>query len=203
MIHQFLDFEIRRLTCRKKMTFKYKKLILLFFALFHVLMYIIKIYIIKNHDKYKINLISEYLKIYSTLYFKAKEGKTRSPGNNKNYIIKNYNNIKRKGICLCTIGKKENLYARDFVEYYKLLGFDKIIIFDNNNIEDEKFEDVLEDYIKVNFVKIIDIRGIEAAQLATDNYCYQNYNKLFDWIAFFDFDEYLFIKDSKSINNYI
>ena len=171
-------------------------LFLLFFNLCNI-----KIAIFKKNEKNKLYLLNEYLKIYSILFFTAKEGKALRPSNNN--IINNYSNIKRKGICLCTIGKNENLYARDFVEYYKLLGFDKIIIFDNNDLEGERFEDVLLEYINANFVTIIDIRGIEAAQLATDNYCYQKNKDIFDWIAFFDFDEYLFINESKTINNYI
>ena len=181
------------------LNYKYKIILLLFNLLSNHFL----LNYFKNNYKNKLNLSKEYLKIYSTLYFTAKEGKTLRPNYNKNYIIKNYNNIQRKGICLCTIGKKENLYVRDFVEYYKQLGFDKIIIFDNNNLGDEKFEDVLKDYVKVDFVKIIDIRGIEAALLPTYNYCYQKYKNLFDWIAFFDFDEYLFFKEFKTIHNYL
>ena len=49
---------------------------------------------------------------------------------------------KRRGIkvCICTIGKKENLYAREYVEFYKKKGVDKIIIYDNNEKEGEKFD---------------------------------------------------------------
>ena len=46
-------------------------------------------------------------------------------------------------VCLCVIGKKENLYANKFFNHYKKIGYDKIFIYDNNNIGDEKFEGVL------------------------------------------------------------
>lgn len=62
-------------------------------------------------------------------------------------------------VCLCTIGKKENLYASEFVEHYKKIGYDKIFIYDNNDIDDEKFEDVLKKQIAINFVEIINYRG--------------------------------------------
>ncbi len=42
----------------------------------------------------------------------------------------------------------ENDYIRFFVEYYKNLHFDKIFIYDNNDIDGEKFEDVINDYIQ-------------------------------------------------------
>jgi len=45
-------------------------------------------------------------------------------------------------VCLCTIGKKENLYASEFVELYKKIGYDKIFIYDNNDIEDVLYRQI-------------------------------------------------------------
>ena len=101
------------------------------------------------------------------------------------------------------IGKRENLYARQFVEYYKKLSFDKIIIFDNNDINDEMFYQVLEDYVKIKFVDIIDVRGLNSALYAVYNYCYQKNKNLYDWITFLDFDEYIFIDNYTNFNDYI
>ena len=133
----------------------------------------------------------------------AKEGKTKGPSYHKNSAINKYTIIKKQGLCLCTLGKRENLYIREFIEYYHLLGFEKIIIFDNNDINDEKIDYLLNDYIRKKFVEIIDIRGIRSAQIPSFNYCYKKYNQLYDWIAFFDFDEFLFINNYTNINNYI
>ena len=46
-------------------------------------------------------------------------------------------------IALCTMGKKENLYVSEFIEYYLYLGVDHIFIYDNNSPYTEKIEDVL------------------------------------------------------------
>ena len=182
------------------MEYKYKIIIIINLILIERFL---KIYLDLNTLQKRLNLSIEYNKIYSNLYFIAKDGDTKSPKFFNNSIMQNYSIIKRKGLCLCTIGKKENLYAREFIEYYKSLGFDKIIIFDNNEIEEEKFEYVLKDYISNKFVEIIDIRGIISVQIPVFNYCYKKYYKLFDWIALFDFDEYLFINESQNIGNYI
>lgn len=32
-------------------------------------------------------------------------------------------------VALCCIGKLENRYSKEFVEYYKTIGFDKIFIY--------------------------------------------------------------------------
>ena len=69
------------------------------------------------------------------------------------------NKNKELKVCLCTIGKKENLYVSEFVEHYKKIGYDKIFIYDNNNVGDEKFEEVLSKQISNNFVEIINYRG--------------------------------------------
>ena len=42
--------------------------------------------------------------------------------------------IYRMKICICTIGKQENKYILEYIEYYKKLGIDKIYLYDNNNI---------------------------------------------------------------------
>lgn len=61
--------------------------------------------------------------------------------------------------CLVAIGRRENLYAREFVEWYKKLGFDNIIIMDNNYDGEEHFEDVLQEYIDQGFVIIENYRN--------------------------------------------
>lgn len=184
---------------------------LLIFIITYILLFIFLSLLLKER-KYKLNYISkiekrfnlsiEFNKIYSDLYFAAKYGKINKPIftsiKNKKFPIK-----KNKGICLCAIGKNENVYAKEFVEYYLFLGFNKIIIFDNNKINEEKFEDVLKDFILKKFVEIIDIRGLMSVQIPVYNYCYQKYKDLFDWIAFFDFDEYLYIKNNANINDYL
>lgn len=94
-------------------------------------------------------------------------------------------------IALCCIAKMENDYIRFFVEYYRALHFDTIFIYDNNDPDGECFEDVIGDYISSGFVKIIDYRGKKQAQLMAYQNCYDTYNKQYDWIAFFDCDEFL------------
>ena len=182
-----------------------KYLILFSLLFFYFLLYIFELNIIKfkdNNNFMRFNLSKEFIKIYSTLFFTARDRKASIPNYNYTYI-KNYNFKKKKGLCICTIGKKENIYAREFIDYYKKLGFNKVIIFDNNDIGGEKFEDILNDYIKGKYVEIIDIRGLISVQIPVLNYCYEKYHKLYDWIAFFDFDEYLFINGTESLNNYI
>jgi hypothetical protein len=117
---------------------------------------------------------------------------------NKNLLLK---------VCLCTIGKKENFYASEFVEHYKKIGYDKIFIYDNNNIGDEKFEDVLSKQISSKFVEIINYRGYrgknQSPQSEAYKDCYEKNKNNYDWLSFFDFDEFLELKKNKNIKEYL
>ena len=106
-------------------------------------------------------------------------------------------------VALCCIGRLENQYAVEYVEHYKSIGFDKIFIYDNNHDGEEHFEDVLQSYIDDGFVTIIDCRNKEAAQLSAYNDCYSKHNKEYDWIAFYDFDEFLTLTVDDNIKSYL
>ena len=106
-------------------------------------------------------------------------------------------------IALCAIGRRENLYAREFVDHYKNLGFDNIFILDNNHDGEEHFEEVLEDDVNRGFVKIIDIRNETNCQMKEYTKMYAEYGKEYDWIAFFDFDEFLILPHFNDIHDYL
>ena len=108
----------------------------------------------------------------------------------KNFIDKEKikNNIK---VCLCVVGKKENMYAKEYVNYYKKLGYNHIYIYDNNDINDEKFESVLSEEINSNYVTIVNYRGLKGRQCEAYQDCYKKYNKYYNWLSFYDFDEFL------------
>ena len=110
---------------------------------------------------------------------------------------------KKNKVCLCTLGKEENKYAREFIEHYKKYGIDKIIIYDNNDLNGEKFETVLSDYIRNKYVEIKNFRGKLTIQLKVLNDCYKNNNKIFDWFAMFDMDEFIFLKNFKNIKVFL
>lgn len=112
----------------------------------------------------------------------------------KNEIKKeNAKNGKKLRICLCTIAKNENLYIKEFVEYYKNLGYNNIFLYDNNDIDGERFEDVIKNEINEKFVYIINFRGMRS-QITSYIQCYDKNKNYYDWISFFDADEFLELK---------
>ena len=116
------------------------------------------------------------------------------------FLSPNNDDIK---VCLCTIGKEENLYVREYVEHYKKYNIDKIFIYDNNEINGEKFEEVLNDYISTGFVKIVDIRGKLSQQLLAYQDCLNKNKKHFDWLIFYDMDEFIYLKNLNNIKYYL
>lgn len=104
-------------------------------------------------------------------------------------------------IALCVIGRRENRYAREFIAHYKALGFDKVFLCDNNRTGEERFEDVLSDYILDGFVTILDYRDKSGVQRDAYEEVYEKYGKKYKWMAFFDFDEFLTIVNGGTIHD--
>ena len=131
------------------------------------------------------------------------------PTNVQNQIFKIKNKEKITNgiqVALCAIAKNENLYIREWVEWYKNLGITKIFLYDNNDLDGEHFEEVINDYIQDGYVQIINKRGIEKGLVYDKNgvnlqpacycECYETYGANFDWMCFFDIDEFLTFKNS-------
>ena len=140
--------------------------------------------------------------IYLIIYiFNNNKEKSVFIGNHKNNFLKNDTNI---NVCLCTIGKKENKYVREYVEHYQRLGVDKIFIYDNNDIiNGESFEKVLGDFIKSKYIELINYRGINKAQKLSMNDCYKKNYLKYNWLIFYDMDEFLYLKNYTNIKNFL
>lgn len=108
-------------------------------------------------------------------------------------------------IGVCAILKNENLYLREWVEHYINLGFDKIVLYDNNDKNGENPTVVIQDYIDLNLIDIIPYKRndkkFERIQTDAYNECLKNYKNELDWIAFFDIDEFLCIEKYKNIHH--
>ena len=117
--------------------------------------------------------------------------------------LKYLKNIKDVKVGLCAIGKKENLYVQEYVKHYKNIGYNHIFLYDNNDIGDEKLEDVLYNEVNSGFVTIINKRGIKNQQGISYKDCYEKNKKEYDWLSFFDMDEFLFIKHNKTVQEFL
>ena len=112
-------------------------------------------------------------------------------------INTNSNSKSKTKVALCVVAKKENRYIKYFVEFYEKLGFNHIYFYDNNEIGDEAIDDleIVKDGVKKGFISVIRYKDREK-HLVTRSYydCYEKYNLEYDWISFFDVDEYLILE---------
>jgi len=118
-----------------------------------------------------------------------------------------YYTHKKLKIAIVAIGKMENYYIKEWVMHYYSLGFKKIFLYDNNDIDGERFEDEISDFIKNNFVEIINYRGktSDKFNLQSTAYvdCYVNRVKDYDYLAIFDIDEFLHLNNYAHISDYL
>ena len=123
---------------------------------------------------------------------------------NKIQILSDYNFLNLK-VCICTLGKDENRYITEFVEHYKNYGVDKIYLYDNNDINGEKFENVIGKYIANEYVEIINWRGVKgkSTYYRIMNTCYQTYHDKYEWLIFYELDEFLYLKNYKNIKTFL
>lgn len=86
------------------------------------------------------------------------------------------------------------------------MGYDHIYIYDNNNNNSERFSDILFEEIKSGFVSINSFIGYRGkynnSQYEAYYDCYNKNGRDYDWLSFFDFDEFLDI-NSKTIQEFL
>ena len=104
---------------------------------------------------------------------------------------------------LCCIARMENDYIREWVEYNKNIGFTNICLYDNNFDGEQDFHDVIGDYIENGYVILKDYRNRMVCQLEAYTECYAEYGNYYDWIAFFDSDEFISLNGYKDITSYL
>lgn len=115
-----------------------------------------------------------------------------------------YEKMNTLKVMLCCIGRQENKYIREFVDYYKRIGVTNICLYDNNRDGEDDFHDVIGDYINSGFVILKNYRNmLPPVQFIAYNECYKEYKNDYDWFLFFDIDEFMFINQDDSIKSYL
>ena len=121
----------------------------------------------------------------------------------KNSILNKSNDINDIKVCVCTLAKLENRYIREFVQHYEKYGVDKIFLYDNNDINGEKFEEVINDYIQNGFVEILNWRGKYQAMMKIMNDCYQKNYNTYDWLIFYEIDEHIHLYNYNNVKLFL
>ena len=174
-----------------------KKIIIIKFIIIYILLN-------KNNNQIDISKIIHNYNNYKKYYYYKFNYKThfKNYSNKKKTKIIN-NNSKDLSVAICVIAKEENLYIKEFINHYKKLGVKKIFLYDNNELNGENFNDILNDEIRNKFIEIIDYRGKISPQRISYNDCFMKNKNKYDWIAFYDVDEFLYIENNYNINKFL
>lgn len=93
---------------------------------------------------------------------------------------------------VCALAKNEHLYINEWVSHYVKLGFDKIYIYDNDDLGVKpSYKCIDKAYLK--HVVVVDIRGKHYDNIQGKMYSefYSFHKNDFDWCLFCDIDEFL------------
>ena len=111
--------------------------------------------------------------------------------------------IEKGKICICTLGKKENRYIKEYVEHYKKYSVDKIYLYDNNDINGERFEEVIGDHINSGFVELLNWRGRKYQLMNIMKDCYKKNNIYYNWLMFYELDEFINLNNYTNIKSFL
>ena len=98
--------------------------------------------------------------------------------------------------CIIVKVKHENLYIREFIEYYINLGIEKFYMGDDNPENEENLSDVINDYIQQGIVDLEYIKERNLTHMQFFDYSFRNVKTRCKWFLFFDVDEYLEFTDT-------
>lgn len=102
---------------------------------------------------------------------------------------------------ICAIAKNENAYLYEWAAYHLSLGFSHIYVYDNNDVDGERVDDVFANTEIASKISVFDVRGKRFVQKKVYNEFYAK--ACFDWCAFIDIDEFITLKKHKSILEYL
>lgn len=96
---------------------------------------------------------------------------------------------------LVCIARNENRYIDEWIQYHLKLGFDKIFVF----CDRWKYHPPKDDRIRVQNILI---KGT-SPQIPVYNYALQSLGDNYDWMAFFDVDEFLVLKKHATVQEFL
>ena len=106
-------------------------------------------------------------------------------------------------VAVVCIARMEGRYIREWVEHYLGLGFDNVIICDNNFGDEEHYDELLKDYINQGFVIIEDVRDKPGFQMQCYSIIYDKYKNDFSWMLMCDVDEFLTFTKDKDVKEFL
>jgi hypothetical protein len=106
-----------------------------------------------------------------------------------------------EGVALCCRIRDEARYLREFVEYYLAAGVSHFFFYEKLSRDD--FRSVLEPYIGRGVVTLREDWPHVPVSPSAEQNCALNCTGRFEWIGFIDADEFVVIRDGRSIGEFL
>ena len=103
-------------------------------------------------------------------------------------IVLNENCNFKYHVTIYAIFKNEAPYLKEWIEYHKLVGVEHFYLY--NNMSQDDYIDILDYYVKLGIVSIIDWPYVQA-QISAYKDCIEKYRSESQWIGFIDIDEFI------------
>jgi hypothetical protein len=103
----------------------------------------------------------------------------------------------RYDLAVCAIFKNEATYLREWIEFHRLVGVEKFILY--NNESTDGYQAVLDPYVDSGIVTLYDVPVHPAQQSTAYNSCLEQYRGRIKWVAYIDLDEFLYPTKHESL----
>ena len=152
-------------------------------------------------------------------YFKFREALRRNPFLNaaiyfgQSVVHSNFGSFRRQvvvaaktaarphGVALCCRIRDEARYLEEWLEYYLAAGVDHFFFYEK--LSQDNYRDVLEPYIDRGLVTLLEDWPHVPVSPAAEQDCILRSVGRFQWVGFIDADEFLVIRDGRSIGEFL
>lgn len=107
---------------------------------------------------------------------------------------------KKYNISICAIFKNEARFLKEWIEYHSLIGVDHFFLYNNNSTDN--YLEVLDEYIKIGLVTLVEW-PYKQAQIEAYKDFYDHYWSESQWVSFLDIDEFFVPKNDFSLLDWI
>lgn len=99
-------------------------------------------------------------------------------------------------LTIIAIAKNEGSYLKEWIEYHRLLGVERIVLYDNESTDETKA--VIAEYIKMGLIDYHFVSG-KAQQVKVYSEAIKRYKYKTRYIGFLDIDEFVVVKNENKI----
>lgn len=114
--------------------------------------------------------------------------------------LKRANDDCKYNVSICAIFKDEADYLKEWIEYHKIIGIEHIYLYNNNS--SDNFLEILEPYIKLNYITLNDW-PIKQGQMQAYQHWADNYKNESKWVGFIDIDEFVVPNDYENVYDFL